>query len=171
MRSRCTMSPHEFTIVFRAATLTDADLDRLFDAGCDDGTFGEVDGVQYAEFTRTALSLEDAVSSARCQIESAVPGTCFVRVEPDDFVTAADIASRMGRSRESVRLLIAGERGPGGFPQPISHFRTRSPRWSWADVTDWLVHELGWPPQTATDARYIARLNVELEAERLATKA
>jgi hypothetical protein len=54
------------------------------------------------------------------QVES-IQGLRVMRVEPDDIVTMAEIADRSDRTRESVRLLIAGQRGPGGFPRPMSH--------------------------------------------------
>src|SRR5262249_3251901 len=60
-------------------------------------------------------------------------------VEPDDLVTMAEIARRAGRSRESVRQLVTGERGPGGFPPPVANLTRRSPGWRWGDVVGWLA--------------------------------
>jgi len=48
-----------------------------------------------------------------------------VRVEPDDLVSAAEIARRVGRSRESIRQLGGGLRGPGGFPAPLARIKDR----------------------------------------------
>lgn len=108
---------HEFTLVLEGADELDpSNLDAWFEAGFDDATFAEVDGVGYADFTRRAASAPAAILLAIHQLESAVPSVRVVRVEPDDLVNASDVARRLERSRESVRLLIAGERGPGGFP-------------------------------------------------------
>ena len=110
---------HEFTLVLEGTrVLQPENLDAWFDAGCDDATFGEIDGIGFADFTRAASTAPAAILSAIQQVESGVPGVRVIRVEPDDLVNAADIAQRLNRSRESVRLLIAGERGPGGFPPP-----------------------------------------------------
>ncbi len=48
-------------------------IDELFEAGCDDATFGSVDGIDYADFDREAETLSQAVASAIADIES-VPG-------------------------------------------------------------------------------------------------
>ena len=114
----------------------DETIDALFEAGCDDGTFGTVDQVGYADFVREAPTFGQAVRSAIEQVES-VPGLAVLRVEPEDLVTMNEIADRMGRSRESVRLLIKGARGPGGFPPPASHLKARSRLWRWSEVAAW----------------------------------
>lgn len=129
------MAEYEFTLVLHGA-LDDATVDALFEAGCDDATLGEVDGVAYADFIREAQSFGEALRSAIQQVES-VAGLTVVRVEPDDLVTLSEIAQRLGRSRESVRLLAAGERGPGDFPPPISHLKARTRLWRWSEVAAW----------------------------------
>jgi hypothetical protein len=110
----------------------------------------------YAEFDREADSLSDAIVSAVADVES-VPDLRVLRLEPDDLVTATEIAERLGRSRESVRLLIAGKRGPGSFPAPVSHLRRRNRLWRWADVATWAEQ-----PQER-DAHVIAAFNAALE--------
>jgi len=150
------MPEYSFTVVIDGAV--DARLDDLFEAGCDDATFGVVDGTHYADFDRTAPTFGQAVASALRAIES-VPGLQVVRIEPDDLVTAADIAERMGRTRESVRLLIAGERGSGGFPAPVSHLRARNRLWRWSDVAHWA----GLDTTSLDDARLVRAINAALE--------
>src|SRR5437867_4984642 len=93
------VSQHEFTLILEGPdVLTDENMNALFEAGCDDATFGTVDGQQYADFTREADSLASAAGSAIRQIEGAIPGIMVKRVEPDDLVTAAEIARRLHRS-------------------------------------------------------------------------
>jgi len=65
------MIEHNFTLIIEGDV--DAKLDDLFEAGCDDATFGSVDGTHYAVFDRTAPTFDAAVSSATSDIES-VPG-------------------------------------------------------------------------------------------------
>jgi hypothetical protein len=75
---------HRFTLIVEGPDLqTDANADALFEAGCDDGTIGSVDGVQFLEFTREANSLGEAVDSAIAQIEVAVPTASVVRAIRD----------------------------------------------------------------------------------------
>lgn len=130
------MSEQEFTLVISGDLDDDSALDALFEAGCDDATFGSVDGVGFADFIREAPSFLEAVRGAIEQVES-VPGLRVTRVEPDDLVTMSEIAERLGRSRESVRLWISGARGPGEFPQPVSHLKARTRLWRWSEVTAW----------------------------------
>lgn len=74
---------YEFTLTIEGPDLlTDEAMDALFEAGCDDGTFGTSGGAQEADFHREASSFEEAVASATAAIESAVPGARVVRVEP-----------------------------------------------------------------------------------------
>ena len=54
----------------------------------------------------------------------------------------ADIAVRIGRTREGVRLLITGARGPGGFPPPVTDPRSRYRLWRWSDVARWFTNRL-----------------------------
>lgn len=156
------MPEYSFSVVIDGDV--DARLDDLFEAGCDDATFGAVDGVQYADFDRTAPTLVQAVASALSAIES-VPGLRVVRVEPEELVTAAEIAERLGRTRESVRLLIAGERGPGCFPAPVSHLRTRNRLWRWSDVAAWAGTLSA---TTLMEARLLAAVNAALELRTVA---
>jgi hypothetical protein len=159
---------HEFTLVIEGAdVLEPGNLDAWFEAGCDDATFGEVDSVGFADFAREASSGPQAILSAIQQIESAVPTVRVIRVEPDDLVNASDIAARLGRSRESVRLLIAGERGPGGFPAPVSHLKVRGRLWRWAEVARWVRLALRTEHPDTDAAIFVAALNDALDLRRL----
>lgn len=150
------MREYSFTLIIEGDV--NGSLDALFEAGCDDATFGSVDGVHYADFDRSAETFAAAVAAAISAVES-VSGLRVIRVEPDDLVTASEIADRLGRSRESVRLLIAGERGPGGFPAPVSHLRSRHRLWRWADVAAWA----GLDAPTVQRARLVAAVNAAIE--------
>ena len=160
---------HSFTLILAGADpLTRENLDRLFEAGCDDATFGAREGLFHAEFDREATSFAEAIRTAIRDVEGAVPGLKVIRVEPEEFVTAADIARRIGRSRESVRLLIRAERGPGFFPPPAWWIGGKRPIWRWSDVATWCVRYLNGPPPTgATDeAVFISAMNGALDVRR-----
>lgn len=162
MSSRPTGAQHSFTLIVEGPIDDDRILDALFDAGCDDVTFGSVDGVGFADFRREARSFLYALRSAIEAIES-IPSLRVARIEPEDLVTMAEIARRLGRSREGVRLLILGDRGPGGFPPPVSRVRTRSQLWRWSDVAAWSHPALGHQDQTAA---LVASINAALELRR-----
>lgn len=138
------MPVYEFTLILRGDDLLAADkLDKLFEAGCDDATFGATGGVYWADFAREAGSYGMALFSAMANIRDADVGARIIRVEPDELVTLAEIAQRFDRSVESVRLLAEGLRGSGDFPAPVSHLRSRSKLWRWPEVQSWaLEHDV-----------------------------
>jgi hypothetical protein len=154
---------HNFTLIIEGDV--EAKMDELFEAGCDDATFGSVDGVHYGEFDREAASFAEALASAIAAVES-VEGLRVRRIEPEDLVTAAEIATRLRRSRESVRLLIAGRRRRAGdvFPAPISHARQRNRLWRWSEVARW-AGEIS--ESEMAHARVVAATNAALELRSL----
>ena len=79
------MSEHQFTLVISGDLESGETLDALFEAGCDDATFGSVDHVGFADFIREAPSFGEAVRSAIEQVES-VAALRVLRLEPDDLV-------------------------------------------------------------------------------------
>ena len=154
------MIEHTFTLILNAAP--DEHLDALFEAGCDDALFGEVDGTHYVEFTREAPTLSAALASAIADVRS-VADLRVLRVEPDDMVTLSEIAERLGRTRESVRLLAAGDRGTGDFPTPISHARERNRLWRWTAVLAWASAHGQAEDADIEGARVVAAVNAALE--------
>lgn len=130
---------YSFTLFLRGPdVLSDENLNALYEAGCDDAVFGELDGAQYAAFDRDAETFTAALKSAILNLTSAVDGLEVVRVAPDEFVTLSAIAERAGCSREYVRLLASDKRGPGGFPPPVAYADHKTRLWHWADVAQWL---------------------------------
>ena len=150
------MNEYAFTLIIDGDV--ESHLDELFEAGCDDATFGSVDGTQYADFDREASSLSAAIASAIAAVES-VDNLGVVRVEPDELVTQAEIAKRLQRTRESIRLLASGRRRSGSFPPPASHIHHKSRLWRWSDVAAWA----GKDDQRVADARVLAAWNAALE--------
>ncbi len=139
--------------------------ETLINAGCDDATFSVRHGVPHAEFTREADDFASAVISALKDIRS-VEGVSVVRVEVEQLVTASEIARRLGRSRQSVQQLIAGTRGPGGFPEPVD-WVLGARLWSWLAVEAWTGEAGGASPtSTPADSEFVAALNGALQMRR-----
>lgn len=156
-----------FMVVVEGADLfEDENLDAIFEAGCDDGSVASAGPVQFVDFDREAPTFPDAVLSAIRDLEGAVPGLRAIRVEPEPLVTQSAIAERTGRSRESVRLLIAGKRGPGGFPAPVDYIDARTRVWQWSDVSRWFERYAGRDPDADVVPQFTAALNGILEARR-----
>lgn len=160
------MSAHTFTLVLDGPTaITPALEDAVHEAGCDDAALGRRGETVYLEFDREGPSFRQALLSAIRDVQ-AISDVRVVRVEPDEIVTASEIAERVGRTRESVRLLVEGERGPGGFPAPLSGTSGRRARlWRWSEVGEWFASR-GISTSRPEEARLIAAVNGALELAR-----
>ena len=163
-----TMATHSFTLVLEKARKIgeedfDKIIDRLYVSGCDGAVFAERDGLLYADFDREGPTFADAVLSAVDTIEVVAPEVRVLRLQPDDLVSAASIAHRLGRSRESISQLIKGERGPADFPRPALHVAGKRPFWRWSEVARWFEEYQGKPPAEDGSSEFTAALNALLD--------
>ncbi|MGW7537546.1 hypothetical protein [Amycolatopsis sp. NPDC054798] len=131
---------YEFTLVVDRDPTDQTYADALFEASAGD-LVPEGGGADQnvVHVTAEAFTLAKAISEAMRTVEST--GLDVVGVRSGDLVSLKDIAARTDRSYESVRLLAAGQRGPGGFPVPMS-----TGQWalySWAEVALWLSANYG----------------------------
>jgi len=143
---------------------TDAELETLIAAGCDDAIFGSDKDVSVAEFDREAPVLTDAIVSAVLDLESV--GLTAMRVLDDDLLTLADIADRIGKSREAVRRYAAGTRGAGGFPPPVNPDRGGTTFYRWSEVGPWLRDHLGIDVPEIDPALIVANLVLQARQHR-----
>lgn len=151
------MSIWDFSIIVEGRDVASQEVfDALCEVGCDDALVGQTNGVQYLDFDREAVSLEEAVASAVSDIES-VPGLNAVRFVDSDLVSMTEIAERSGRTRESVRLLITGARGRGGFPAPVNDPRRPNRLWRWSEVERWLSDQSTQPLSQEEHQRSLVR--------------
>ncbi|HEX5269129.1 MAG TPA: hypothetical protein VFW33_01515 [Gemmataceae bacterium] len=67
--------------------ITDEQADRLFDAGCDDGTPVSRDGVAWVHFDREASSLEEGIRSAVAEVRSAGFTVSKIELDADSAVS------------------------------------------------------------------------------------
>jgi hypothetical protein len=165
-----------FTVLLRipGATEPDEHAERVYESrSLDDAMLGGPDsnGVFDLEFDRPGKSFPRTVLKALAQIQELLPESELLRVEPDDLVTIAAIAVRVGRSHESVRLLSQGRRGPGGFPAPAGRLDAKTQVWRWSDVARWFVEEMGSSVAGESEAAFLAALNDVLELRRLGDAA
>jgi hypothetical protein len=140
-----------------------------------EATGGDVDvgwnpdtGYGAVTVNRDAETLSEAIVSAIKDVER-VPGLRVVGAGQDEAVTMLDIARRTGRTRTSVRMLVNGQRGPGGFPRPSLVTTGGEKVWDWPDVAAWLRDQLGLevvvPPHELITADRLLAARVELDAE------
>jgi hypothetical protein len=132
----------------------------------------EAGGVTTVRATLRAPGPAAAVSALVERVTKAVPAAVPLRVD-QDLVSVSDIAQRIGRTRESVRLLVDGKRGPGSFPPPIGVVGGDIRVWPWAVVLEWSdkllgvdLGENGVPPLTAAvlDVGFATRRSPGLSA-------
>lgn len=126
------------------------------------------DGVFEAHFGRDLPRYEDAVLSALRDLRVVFPEASLIEVRPDALVTLDDIAQRTGRTHESVRLLVKGKRGPGGFPAPAGGGRRqRSKVWRWYEVERWFEEARGVEVPGHRHGAFLAAVNQLLELQRV----
>ncbi len=165
--SRTRKQTYTFTLLLHGADpMTKDNMRALERAGCNDALFGRRGPLSYADFDREAASFGEAVLSAIHDIESAVPGLKVTRVEPEELVSASQIAVRTKRTRESIRLLIEGKRGPGNFPAPAVWLSSSRKLWRWTDVADWFTTWLQNPVPDVQTAAFVASVNAALALRR-----
>jgi hypothetical protein len=106
-------------------------------------------------FSREAEDAVQAVTSAVRDVEAAGINVTGVI---EDQVTASEIAERARVTDAAVRYWIAGQRGPGGFPEPAVR-RERLSLFSWAAVAAWLTwHKLGEADPTAAETAQACKI-------------
>lgn len=135
------MPGYDFELVL-SRPLYEPELDPLFQRTRGNVTVGFAQDPEQAEHTGQAgcswhaASLAGAVMEVIGHVEASAPGLRVLRVEADPLLSLGDIADRVGRTVESVRLSIKGARGPGGFP--ASETATARHRlWRWSEVAAW----------------------------------
>lgn len=152
------------SLVFEHLAFTDENLDLLFDV-LPDAVPASIAGTVTVTSPIEAADAEMASFALAESITETFPGAIAVRVD-QDLVSIPDVAERTDRSRESIRLLVEGKRGPGGFPSPIGIVGDGIRVWPWATVVDWFATSLkqdlgeqGVPPEVAAvvDACLVAR--------------
>jgi hypothetical protein len=152
------------TLVVDNLELTDDNLDLLFDA-LPDALPADIAGLVTVASPIEAETSEAAAFALIDIVTDLFPDAVPSRLD-QDLVSIPDIASRTDRTRESIRLLVDGKRGPGSFPMPVGTVGDGIRVWPWAVVLEWFAErmgedlgELAIPPQTAAvvDACLAAR--------------
>jgi len=154
----------EFVLVLTGLSEIGADvLDALFESGCDDATPSLRLSRVYLTFDREADSLREAILSAIRDVHRSGTGARVRRVDQCDLLSQADIARRIGRSRQQVGQYVTGVRGPGHFPAPVCDRAGGHSLWSWREVASWLGRNGIVDDAVVHDSRDVATINSALE--------
>jgi hypothetical protein len=161
-----------FTLRFLAPSWNLEDLSMRLYAQIDDASLigPDEDGSFLLEFDRRAPSLPDALATALDELSKSLPEATVLRLEEQDLATMPQIAERAGRTPESIRLLVSGKRGPGGFPPAAGNLNGRTKVWRWTDVATWFDQGLGEPLPGTTDSAFVQAFNDALEIRRLSDR-
>ncbi len=154
------MKTYTFTIVLKEADLTEAQANAIFEAGGTDATPGVLCGRAFVDFDRRAASLAQAISSAVRQVRRA--GLKPDHLEPEDLVSASEIAERSGSTRQSISNYVQGKRCVGRFPAPVARVKTSSPLWRWTEVAEFLAASRHINKTVVREAHILVRLNQQL---------
>ncbi|CAM5792592.1 helix-turn-helix transcriptional regulator [Castellaniella caeni] len=163
---------YTFTLKYQLAADdrdSDALVERLGEAGCDDALVGIGQPGRLAlEFTRDAANAEAAVRSALADVRRAVPSATLIEVAPD-LVGLTDVADIVGMSRQNMRKLMLAH--SGSFPAPVHEGSTSI--WHLVDVLAWLQAKGSY--SLAEDVLDVARValqvNLAKEGRRLPRSA
>jgi len=157
---------HDFTLVLTGITdLTPEVQNALFESGCDDATLSLRCGRPFITFSRLAPTLKYALLTAINDVKKANIGVEVLRVDICNLVTQAEIAKRLGCSRQLVHQYIGGKRGPGGFPPPVCNISdvAESPLWYWCEVAYWLYEGNMISEEALDEAQIVSLINDVLE--------
>lgn len=129
------------SLVLDNIEFTDEHLDRIFEA-LPDAVPANVGGLMTLTAPVEAPNAEAAAFHLVEVVSEVLPYAIAIRLD-QDLVSIPDIAERTGRSRESIRLLVEGKRGPGAFPLPVGTVGDGIRVWPWASILGWFLNELG----------------------------
>lgn len=157
---------YDFTLLIEGASAITPELENaIFEAGCDDATISRRHGRMYVTFSRTAPSLREAILSAILAIHGCGKTLRVLRVDVCGLITQAEIARKLGRSRQLIHQYMTGHRGPGGFPPPACNVADKAPLWNWCEVAQWLARNELISREALQEAQETAVVNSVLDLE------
>lgn len=155
--------PVEVGLVVTGVDLDDESTLSVIARELDDLLWSESAGVVtatvFAESDPAHVALE-----AAARIRRALPRAHVVRVAPD-LVSISTIASRVGVTRQAVRLWVTSSSSTTPFPPPFTVLEPDGKPvrlWRWADVTPWLDEVKGLSFERLPSAEDIALIDARL---------
>lgn len=134
------MTDYEFTLKFSLPdSVADPDqyIEALAAAGCDDALIGVGQNGRIAlDFTRTAGSAFEAISTALRDVRKAIPKAMLVEASPD-FVGLTDVADIAGFTRQNMRKLMLSNISTF----PVAVHEGKPALWHLATILTWLVDQ------------------------------
>jgi len=91
------MKEYEFTLVLATPEVSEEDADRLYEAGCGDGSISTSGGLTRIDFHRRAASLEDAIRSASENVQAAGFRVAKIQMAPPPLAGPRQPGSAIGK--------------------------------------------------------------------------
>ena len=136
------MRTYDFDLVL-SRPLLETELDPLFQRTRGLVTVGFVEDPEQADHPGSAgcswdaPSLASAIMEVVGHLEAAAPGLRVLRVEADPLLSMREIAERIGRTAESVRLAVKRPTFPAPETEVAGHRQ-----WRWSPVAEWYeIHD------------------------------
>jgi predicted DNA-binding transcriptional regulator AlpA len=127
---------YEFVLVVDGVSIEDDEAEAIL-TDAFDGVLSWNRGLYRLAVSGTGRDSYEAASRLVSRLTAALPGLKIVRLDPE-LVGIADVAQRIGHSRQNVQQWVNGERnGSRPFPAPEG-CAGRSLVWRWVDVNEWL---------------------------------
>ncbi len=146
-----------------------ADLDDEIFEALDGYAFsvGEEDGAWVVEFAGEHPRYRDLLLGCVATLSLDLGIETLAVQDEGDEVTLQEVADRIGKSREAVAKYSRGElrSATEPFPPPVRNTRWGA-RWSWLDVSAWLLHNTGWSAEDDEVRRVNVGVNALLRARR-----
>lgn len=132
------MTEYAFEVVVEGIDVEDDEMmDRLDEI---EGVvlLSEVNGIVGIHLAIDASTPGDAAQTGIHLVESAIEG-CRVRRIDLDLVAAAEVADRVGVSRQAVNQWASGRRSGDPFPESLGVVARGSRVWAWSSLMPWLA--------------------------------
>lgn len=130
------MKEYDFALMFllnQSDLNSEAYLDQLYEAGCDDALIGiGKNGNIALDFIRESSCAYDAVKSAINNVKSVLPQAKLIHVSPD-LVGIKEIAGIVKCSRQNIQKII----NKSDFPSSV--YKGSQTIWHLAKVLKWFV--------------------------------
>lgn len=131
------MLSYKLTVAYDGLDVEDFDQLEAIAEYLPDVVVGVIDGNARIHAVLEAASAIKAADALADAMAKAVPDAIPLRAEFEQM-NVSDIAAQVSVNREAVRLWVAGKRGPGNFPTPLSIIGDRTRIWAASDVHEWL---------------------------------
>lgn len=160
----------QLIISFNGLDIEDFEQLEALEVYLPDAYVSVIDGKHRVHALIAAGSAVEASDKVVHATREAVPGSQSIRAQLE-LATISDIASLVGLNRETVRLWTTGQRGPGGFPDPLSTVGDRIKVWAASAAYAWLK-EKGIPcPETQPlSPEEVVDVNRNLAARRVISR-